>query len=390
MYEEEKADGDEVRTIRVVNVPSHATLTEFHCWFLFADGFEQATLRPSRGPGQSQLGWARFSTRATAQAAIEHLNGRQLSADQSHERTILEAGFAKNNFTRSLRSDSMDAAAPGIYAQSMRAQPLPEQHIPAPPVPRAQQQRPPPRVQHVQHLAPVGSYSGAGALNGSGRSSAPCSTLFLGGLWPGNEVTESELHDFLTGQCEGFERLKFVSTTGEKPGMAFAKFATPPHAEAALNTIVAGWTLQSNPSTPLQAEFAKNDLDHKSDGATSAPWRVPAPVPVPPPRREVPPPPPPKPVTQGPCDTMFVGGLHEWVSQNDLEEFFATLPGYVRMKLVGEGQPKPGPAFVLFESSSSCADAIAIVSGTALPKYPDQALNCTYAKNSLDKRQRTT
>ncbi|CAE8631928.1 unnamed protein product [Polarella glacialis] len=93
-------DGGEVITsIRVSNMPPHITESEFNCWFLFAHGFEQATLAPSKTPGGQQAGWARFATVEAAQQAVQYLSGLQLSLDMSRcVPTKLAAEMARKNF----------------------------------------------------------------------------------------------------------------------------------------------------------------------------------------------------------------------------------------------------------------------------------------------------
>lgn len=67
-----------VTTIKVLNVPTHTTEADFNSWFLCAPGFEVGTVIPSREPGASQTGRAKFSSVEAAQGAINILNGRPL------------------------------------------------------------------------------------------------------------------------------------------------------------------------------------------------------------------------------------------------------------------------------------------------------------------------
>mmetsp|Transcript_121749 Transcript_121749/g.242528 ORF Transcript_121749/g.242528 Transcript_121749/m.242528 type:complete len:411 (+) Transcript_121749:86-1318(+) len=403
--------GDEVVvTIRVINVPSHTSQTEFNCWFLFAPGFEQGTLVPTRGPNQSQLGWARFSTVETAQAAIMHLNGRRLTDDQSPEGIVLSADWAKSNYR-----------ANAIARQQQHMNGLPP--APAPQRPNVALQPPP--LQKILPRAPPA------AVAGQNPNRARCSTLFLGGLPPG--ALEHEMHAFLQSHCAGFDRLKFVTPSENKPGMGFAKFVTVEHAEAALQTISTGYALPNIPTFMLQADFAKHDLDQPSRGHGAMEMAQPAVI-APPlmaapeyhhhdyqqhyeaeyqhfevtPQQHWPPPeaapqqhwPPPEMQLQQhhlatqqhseaavPCDTMFIGNLPPTVTESEVTAVLLTLPGFIRVKLVGQGQPRP-VAFALFDSVEVCASAMAVLAGTALPSAPGQFLTCEFSKNSLDKRQR--
>jgi len=393
--------GDEVVvTIRVINVPSHTSQTEFNCWFLFAPGFEQGTLVPTRGPNQSQLGWARFSTVETAQAAIMHLNGRRLTDDQSPEGIVLSADWAKSNYRANAiarQQQQMNGFPPPAPA------PRPSPVLQPPPLQKIVPPRVPPPVVAAQH-----------------PNRPRCSTLFMGGLPPG--ILEHELHGFLQGHCAGFDRLKFVAPSDSKPGMGFAKFVTVEHAEAALQTISTGYALPSCPTFTLQADFARHDLDQPSRGQGAMDMPAPPAV-IAPPLMAVPEyhqheyqhyeaeyqhleaapqhhwPPHEVQVQQHhlaiqqhseaavPCDTMFIGNLPPTVTEPEVTSVLLTLPGFIRVKLVGQGQPRP-VAFALFDSVEICASAMAILAGTALPSAPGQLMTCEFSKNSLDKRQR--
>merc|ERR1719195_1288067 len=88
-----------------------------------------------------------------------------------------------------------------------------------------------------------------------------------------------------------------------------------------------------------------------------------------------------------PCDTMFIGNLPPTVTEPEVTAVLLTLPGFIRVKLVGQGQPRP-VAFALFDSVEVSASAMAVLAGTALPSAPGQLMTCEFSKNSLDKRQR--
>jgi len=370
----ENGADEEVTTIRVINVPSHTTDTEFNCWFLFAQGFEGATLVPTRGPDQSQLGWAKFVSFEAAQAAVQTLHGRALTEDQSPEGIVLQADFARSNYKpgsggrkRTAPMAGMGMGMPSAVAGSCGA--FGQQGL----------QPPGPPKMNPPAMAPP-----------SGR--ARCSTLFLGGLQEG--VLEQELSILFANQCQGFERMKFVQPMEGRPGMAWAKFFTPEYAEASLNTIVMGVTLPSAPGFQLQAEFAKNDLDQPPPGARMGGMGgmgMDSPVSsfggqpqyggAPPPLQVS------RPTADGttPGDTMFVGCLPQGITDQELNSIFLQMPGFVRTKLVAGPRPV---AFALFDSTDNCNQAIGALNGAALPSNPTQPITCEFSKNSLDKRQR--
>merc|ERR1712039_869362 len=113
----------------------------------------------------------------------------------------------------------------------------------------------------------------------------------------------------------------------------------------------------------------------------------------PPPARPVYVPPPaqfhaaPAPAATPACDTMFIGSLSPHTAEDDVHAILCDLKGFSRMKFCGHGTHAP-TAFALFDSVDSCRKAITRLHGMALSTAPDQALNCEFAKNSLDRRGR--
>jgi len=353
--------GEIVTTIMVSNVPSHTTETEFNCWFLCAPGFEQATLRQKTASKQQQMGWARFSSVESADAVIQYLNGRSLTQYQSPECTVLSVQFAKSNFKPSNPGKKRDYEEAEMYTGT------------------------------TVNRAPFKKVDNKGAATFADAQWTPptqptCSTLFLKGL--NRNCGEDELTQFFAGQFDGFEKLKFTLPDDGKLGMCWVKFSSNEYAEVALQTINAeGYSLTSNPGVPLHVEFAKNDLDQPSKSSAQVAQALITP-PAQPPVVEVPVPVPvPTIVSNAPCDTMFMGGLPTNVTEHELTDILSSLPGFIRLKIVGEGRPRQ-MAWVLFDSVAACAQAIQAVHGCALPSAPTQALECQYAKNSLDKPSR--
>lgn len=363
--------GEAVTTIRIVNVPSYTNEADFNSWFLFAPGFEVATVSPARAPGASQTGWAKFESAEAAESAIYNLDGRFLV--NCPEGTKLKVEWAKKNFKPSNPNkkrphpDEENYSLP--YTQPSHYSPVVVQ---PPPAVRPQPPTVPPPVARTS------------------------STLFIGKLT--SDVGEKDFLEVFD-LCAGFERLKYVSPTEGKAGMCFAKFDSPENASQALQT-VEGFALPSHPDVPLMVTFAKNDLDQPSRSSTSDRTWAPAPTPDAAPRKswgagglDRHNPPYVEPYTeptlaqaQGntPCDTMFIGNLAPTVTEVELVHALATLPGFVRLKFVGEGTQKP-MAFALFDSTSNCNEGIHAFHGNSLPAAPMQALICQYAKNSLDK-----
>lgn len=347
--------GEAVTTIRVSGIPLHVSEPDFNCWFLFADGFEQATLQPSRVPSATQSGWARFTTPEAAHTAIMYLNGRPLTADMSpgsRGGCVLSAEMAKKNF-KPRNPMKQPTAQEQVWGAS---EPWQQQMLGAAP----------------QSMA------------------SPCSTLFIYKLKEG--CAEQELQQLGEAHCVGFERLKFVPPSEGKTGMCFLKFASAEQAESALQ-IIRGTSLMSNPGEALQADFAKADLDAPKRGlGAAAAQMAPSPIGasagfggyvVPPPAMMAGA----GPRASAPCDTMFVGSIAASVSEEEISNALAIFPGFERMKMVGEYTEK-AMVFALFDSVPSCAAAIQGLAGQALPSAPYQAVTCQYAKNSLGKSSR--
>lgn len=380
--------GEEVTTIRVINVPSHTTETEFNCWFIFAEGFEQAKLVPTRGSGASQLGWVRFSSVETADYAIQQLNGLQLTEYQSPERNLLSAEFAKQNF----RPTQGPASRKRPHAETWSA----VQVQPPPPVQTVHVQPPPP-------ARPPPAPMQAAWKNHAAAASTPAptvSTIFVGGL--SHICTEAELHHFFAATFNGYERLKFKPSPEGRAGICWIKFVAPRFAQAAFQTMTdSACYLPSNPGVALTPEWSKNDLDAPRNFEGSGysqeyikpPVRV---VEVPVPAVVVPRPPPPavRPPVHAAApisSTLFVGGLMPACTEEELFEFFSyTFEAFEKLKYMPTSGGKPGVCFVKFASPDYAQVAFQSLAenGYTLPSNPTVTLQPEWAKNDLDAPKR--
>jgi len=412
--DQEDAFGDVVTTVRVINVPHHTTESDFNCWFLFAPGFVQAKLVPTRGQDKSQLGWALFGTVQEAEFAINNLEGRELTKAQSpYCTTVLSAEMAKSNFHlpgnyASPENQKTSYIQPSIPPQTIKNQQLSRgagdewsYQPPPPPQPIKIQQGwgkgdKRPHAQTQPHMAAQGR----------------CSTLFLGGVR--GDAMEHDVVSFVTAQCDGFESIKFHpgSQAQHKSGTAWVKFVTAELAEIAMHTINNGATLPGNPGIPLRAEFSKNELDQRqpennANGRpqyhSQSPPRRPSPLlhrgqPIiiaPPAHRPMtswqPLPPPGQPfhAAQDPreCDTLFIGNIDLSVPEEELQVLLEVLEGFIRMKFIASGNTMKNTALALFSSSACAREAKYQIHGT-LMSDGQYSLNVEFAKNSLDKRQR--
>eukprot|EP00933_Yihiella_yeosuensis_P042112 TRINITY_DN3661_c0_g1_i1.p1 TRINITY_DN3661_c0_g1~~TRINITY_DN3661_c0_g1_i1.p1 ORF type:complete len:385 (+),score=108.00 TRINITY_DN3661_c0_g1_i1:70-1224(+) len=375
-------DNQPVTTIKVSNLPAHVTESEFNCWFIFAQGFEQATLAPSRGPQGQQSGWARFSTVDSAQQAAQYLNGASLSVDMSRGTSnVLEAVMANKNFKPKSQARQMQDQG---YAQQWGGQ-------------------------DQWGGGYGGGYDmgkgydggkgyggGKGCGGGKGYSGSqwgppegkgggkgpgtPINTIFVWKLQP--QVTEEELAGVIQQNCPGFERLKFVAPTQDgKLGQCFVKFDNAANAERGLYTL-RGTSCPSSAGDLMQVNFAKSELDMPKgtgggprgfSGASS--WGPPPPVATP--RGE-----------HLPCDTMYIGNIGAAVTEEELSGLLSYCPGFEKLKYVPSPQGK-GTAFAQFQSPEGCREAMQALHNTTLPSAPGQTIACQFAKNSLGKTHRT-
>eukprot|EP00746_Dinoflagellata_sp_MGD_P032744 gnl/MRDRNA2_/MRDRNA2_178050_c0_seq1.p1 gnl/MRDRNA2_/MRDRNA2_178050_c0~~gnl/MRDRNA2_/MRDRNA2_178050_c0_seq1.p1 ORF type:complete len:309 (-),score=63.31 gnl/MRDRNA2_/MRDRNA2_178050_c0_seq1:21-947(-) len=271
-----------ITTIRVSGIPAHTTVYEFNCWFLFAPGFEQATLAPgSGGPNGAKAGWARFNSVEAANASMEFLNGRMLTEDMTPEVTIvpLRAEMAKSQYKPSSKRNAAQAGLPQLQELAMEQQrevpaagwgtavsslPLTQNLLGYQPTPTA----------GLGALGAFGGYgAGAGALGAFGGYQPPAlsipaappigaitgqRTLYIGKLQP--TASYEELQQFVQGYLVGFSAMKYVHATAEKDGFCLVQFDTAENAARALQAIP-GYALASNPTETLKADFAKNELN---------------------------------------------------------------------------------------------------------------------------------
>lgn len=345
--------GETLTTVRVTNVPADVREREFNGWFLFAMGFEEAVLFP-RG-GESQMGWARFSTEEDAYNAVSWLHGRALTEKQGPP-CVLYAEMAKSN----LRGTS-NSAKRGRLASQPRSVP--------PPVHIARQM---PRELAVARLA---------LQAGNGITNTTVSTLFS---WGCSNCSEQEIGEFFQEHFVGFHKLSMG-----KNGTCFVKFDTPDQANEALQSLESNFlAFPSNPTRRVQAELAKSDINRGGNAGGG--------VLVPPPSFASSGRPPSQPSSWAPlvgtpegprgvapCDTMFIGGLAEETPEEELASILEGLEGFLGLKVALSGRSRP-MAWARFISPEACNNAILFLNGTALPSAPERAIGCEFAKSSLD------
>ncbi|XP_055320173.1 U1 small nuclear ribonucleoprotein A isoform X3 [Sitodiplosis mosellana] len=86
-----------------------------------------------------------------------------------------------------------------------------------------------------------------------------------------------------------------------------------------------------------------------------------------------------------PCSTLFVANLGQFVSEHELKEIFASLPGFSRLRMHTKGtQHGSVPvAFVEFKDAACAGSAISALQGTFLLSSDRGAIRIEYAKSKM-------
>lgn len=313
---------DEISTIFVVGFPPDIRDREFQNLFMFASGFEGASLKvpepnsadstssepryddchansdgssncsangiqSKQGPmfKQQTIGFARFQRRQDALAARDHLNGRCIDLERG---CVLKVEMAKKNLFIAPRKQSIhsciplrdDAAsddcpdeimAPIIkttrsLSLSIPGNPAPiDITIPGSLFPKSNEK--PYSEQPSQSELIAGGNGRSFSLSGSAAGSPPmyilgenppCNTLYVGNL-PLN-ADEEELR-VLFSTCDGYRRLSYKN----KPNgpMCFVEFDDIPCARKAMDALY-GTLLSSSTKGGIRLSFSKNPLGVRS------------------------------------------------------------------------------------------------------------------------------
>ncbi|XP_073996488.1 protein couch potato-like isoform X4 [Rhodnius prolixus] len=83
----------------------------------------------------------------------------------------------------------------------------------------------------------------------------------------------------------------------------------------------------------------------------------------------------------GPCSTLFVANLGQFVSEHELKEIFSSLPGFGRLRLHTKGGTPV--AFVEFKDVKCAGHAMAALQGSYLLSSDRGAIRIEYAKTKM-------
>ncbi|XP_054265376.1 protein couch potato-like isoform X2 [Macrosteles quadrilineatus] len=86
-------------------------------------------------------------------------------------------------------------------------------------------------------------------------------------------------------------------------------------------------------------------------------------------------------IPTGPCSTLFVANLGQFVSEHELKEIFASFPGFSRLRMHSKGGSPV--AFVEYQDVRYAAQAMATLQGSFLLSSDRGAIRIEYAKSKM-------
>ncbi|KAL1122915.1 hypothetical protein AAG570_003240 [Ranatra chinensis] len=87
----------------------------------------------------------------------------------------------------------------------------------------------------------------------------------------------------------------------------------------------------------------------------------------------------------GPCSTLFVANLGQFVSEHELKEIFSSLPGFCRLRLHSKGGSPV--AFVEFQDIVCASQAMATLQASFLLSSDRGPIRIEYAKSKMSEVQ---
>mmetsp|Transcript_92682 Transcript_92682/g.262067 ORF Transcript_92682/g.262067 Transcript_92682/m.262067 type:complete len:1080 (-) Transcript_92682:11-3250(-) len=375
------SNGELVTTVQVGGIPLDTTDVEFTRWFLFASGFDRASITMTSTSGQAGL--VRFSSLETAFAAIYVLNGRHVPADDPPEGVYLTAELAsvqlksasavKRTFTAMDQSVTLQAP---LQAQQFAAEAEAAQSIVASPVAVAAQVAPaaaaalaapagPAQTKVVEQEIEVAykelqkaldtirappsvpspgkeaadSQQSSSALSAAAATSlqgwlgeAPSAVMMVSNL--SSDASEEQLL-LAFKDLPGFLQLNRTCDSAGRP-CAYLRFESADRCKKALD-VINSRTLLSAPNESLDCQFADTNTAQS--------------------------------------DTLTIPNIPARATQQDVQAALGTLPGLVELK---RGRGKGLASTLRFDSAESAAAAAETVRATTFPCAPSVPLECHF------------
>ncbi|CAO1439589.1 unnamed protein product [Diamesa serratosioi] len=331
---------EEVRTLFVSGLPMDAKPRELYLLFRAYDGYEGSLLKVTSKNGKtaSPVGFVTFNTRAGAEAAKQDLQ-QGVRFDPDMPQTI-RLEFAKSNTKVSKPKPQPNTTSTAAHPTLMH-HPLAAGHLGTSFFPGG------PELWHH----PLG-YSSA-ELPGSYAGSAGLQHATL---------VHPALHPQMPQQQQHQQQLT----------LHHPHHATTMHPTMHLSgTSSAGHFL---PTPALASPVGSNGVNNQ---------------------------PPSQPISaNAPCSTLFVANLGQFVSEHELKEIFASLPGFNRLRMhtqiksSNNGQGTTNihvpVAFVEFRDINSAGQAMQLLQGKYLLSSDRGAIRIEYAKSKMAASEQTT
>ncbi|GAN10012.1 RNA binding protein [Mucor ambiguus] len=410
---------DDVTTIFVVGFPDDMQEREFHNMFIFAKGFEAASLKWHCKDQQDDqdfysilnslskkqmIGFARFSTRQEAKDAAIEMNGKRVDVEKG---CILKAEMAKKNLhiKRNSIVPSTSAAASAINSNSLMpsAALLPEPASSSSPMSIMSRRLSQPQTLHndmcptSQPAADYGSFSplpsdllspgdykddpflnetlikttpntlsfcdslfGFRSHSFDGRNGPPTTTTSRTGSSTINNSTSD------TAQFNLFSK-SFNSNELDTDPFSYLSKSTPvPHHEFPFsmnnNTFFGEDLLSVNRKNSLQPSSPNMERSASISAGSLRSANSPA-------------------DQNPPCNTLYVGNLPPATSEDELRSLFSTCEGYKRMCF--RQKPQGPMCFVEFEDVVYATQAMSQHQGHVLSNSVKGGIRLSFSKNPL-------
>ncbi|KAF1803602.1 hypothetical protein FB192DRAFT_1421343 [Mucor lusitanicus] len=403
---------DDVTTIFVVGFPDDMQEREFQNMFVFAKGFEAASLKwhckdqqddqdfysiLSNLSKKQMIGFARFSTRQEAKDAAMAMNGKRVDVEKG---CILKAEMAKKNLH--IKRNSIVPSASAINSNSLMpsAVLLPEPaSASTAPMSIMSRRLSQPQIQHndlfptsqpsatagagYESFSPLpsdllspGDYKNDPFLNETLMTTTPNTPSFSDSLFGlrsqsfdgrnGVAPTTTVLNNNHSTNFNMFSK-SFNSNELDADPFSYLSKSTPvPHHEFAFsinnNTFFGEDLLSVNRKNSLQPASPNIERSASISAGSFRPTNSPA-------------------DQNPPCNTLYVGNLPPATSEDELRSLFSTCEGYKRMCF--RQKPQGPMCFVEFEDVVYATQAMSQHQGHVLSNSVKGGIRLSFSKNPL-------
>ncbi|KAI8989262.1 hypothetical protein BDB01DRAFT_781167 [Pilobolus umbonatus] len=361
---------EEIKTIFVVGFPENMQEREFQNMFLFAKGFEGASLKwHSRDQDDTEyhvllsnkkqmIGFAKFSSRQGALEAIELIDGKRIDSDKN---TILKAEMAKKNLHIKRRVVTSSSS----HNQLNEHSPINIQ-----------------RKEGIQlistHYDPSSNYESFSPLPSDLLSPEDYSDSYFHGLYAstmfkqesifGNCPTSLANHHSTTSHINNntlssfplFSKSGFSDIDNNDPYHYHSKSIPVPNHEHNSGGIT-GFASHNIPHQDepsfLAQKMGESKMIFRNNGITNHADQNP------------------------PCNTLYIGNLPSSTSEDELRALFSNCDGYKRMCF--RTKPQGHMCFVEFEDVVYATQTMTLLQGYLLSNSIKGGIRLSFSKNPL-------